>query len=704
MRSSALFVAALAAIAIVSTGPPAFAGKVTRYAVLAGNNQGLARSEPLKYAQRDARRMSRLLQEIGSVPEENMILLEGEDPAELRRALDDIAGQASKRDGDKVFLFYYSGHADSGMLRMGGRGISLAELRRRLEEMPVKVKVAIVDACQSGEITRSKGGVVVSPFMEDRPVNVEGLVILTSASAAEPAQESEVLRSSFFSHHLMSGLRGPADVTGDGRVSAVEAYEYAYRYTVRETEGSESGPQHPTFLYALEGEGDIALTAFRSGSARMVLPEAMDGTVLVVGETGSIETEVVKRKSDVVDVALAPGRYEVRWRSSEALWVADVDLDRNEVKRLGVGDFERRSIARGMEKGAPEEGSGEEPDGDGEEPPEVEGPRPLSDVPLGGGAAWNPDSMDAAGESAPSRDRSEGAPSKAAGVHIGGDTGPVGPVYDSSRSFARRSGARLSPGASLALSLVVPGMGHGADRQYSRAGAITGVFLGGLLGSAALFSSMSPGDTDAMHGVKTAGGGALALTAFYAYAYAAIDAFYSTSRGGPGVPDLDELRIDLSSTIAPVLMRTPEGVKGGIGGGFGIGAAPHPNFVLGLRNVNFIAGEWSGVTTVSFAPEVRGRGMFTDDLGWSVSLGLLFQVHLEGSVSGDDGEVGEGGTMLGLLPYLSGGLHYFPARSWSLDFGVRGGVAIGTRRFYGGAAQADRSVSVEYIGGLSWYI
>ena len=58
--------------------------------------------------------------------------------------------------------------------------------------IPAKVRIAIVDACQSGEITRAKGGKVVSPFLEERPVNVEGLVILTKGSTSSPSGKGKL--------------------------------------------------------------------------------------------------------------------------------------------------------------------------------------------------------------------------------------------------------------------------------------------------------------------------------------------------------------------------------------------------------------------------------------------------------------------------------------------------------------------------------
>jgi len=592
--------AAVAFLAVIAAGSGVLADQVTRFAVVSGNNLGLARTDPLKYAERDARRMARLLREIGGVREENLVLLEGPDPDERRRAFDEISAQAEREGGDAVFLFYYSGHADSGMLRMGGRGISLGEIRRRLEQMPAKVRVAIVDACQSGKITHEKGGRVVLPFLEENPVSVEGLVILTSASAAEPAQESEDLQSSFFSHYLMSGLRGPADATGDGRISAIEAYEYAYRYTVMETEGSTAGAQHPTFLYALKGEGDISLTEIREGQARVELAAEMDGTVLFYGDSGGIEAEVVKRRGGRVSVALHPGDYRLRWRSDKALWKASVTLSNGQSREVLATDFEQIPIARVVSKGVADEP--EAAGDDGAAKPDA-GPAPLTEVPLGGGSSW---SSGARPRTAPAA--APEVPSKAAGVHIGGDTEPEGPVYDGSSSFAKRPGARLPPGASAATSLLLPGFGHGADRQFARAGTITGIFLTSIVGAGLLLDNVRRSDTDPVRGLKLAGGGALAMTAFYTYAFAAIDAFYSTSRGGPGSPDLDELLPDLSTAVAPVLLRTPDGVDGGVGGGLGIGFAVHRNLVLGVREVCFIPGLGDQVATIGFAPELKVRG------------------------------------------------------------------------------------------------
>jgi hypothetical protein len=674
-------------LAAVCAAAPARAG-IVRYAVVAGNNLGLASAEPLRFAERDAERMGELLVDLGRVLPENLAVLRGAGPDDLRRAFDDVADRAARADGDVVFVFYYSGHADSGWLRMGGQGIALEEIRRRLEELPVKVRVAIVDACQSGAITRAKGGKVVSPFLEDLPVRVEGLVILTSASAAEAAQESDVIGSSFFSHHLMSGLRGPADASGDGAVSAVEAYDYAYRLTVRETEGTAAGAQHPTFLYALEGEGDVPLTMVGLGRARVELDAAVDGTLMFLDSRGGIAAEVVKRAGAPMILALVPGRYEVRWRPAEGLYSATLHLADGDARSLGPGDFRWRPVQRGTPKGILG----------------GTGPGPLPDVPLGGGASWGgagsrPATVPADGS--PAEDGGGGGPPDPEE----GEFDPEGPGYDDSRSFARIEGARLAPPLAFGISLVGPGVPQIINGEGPRGGALLGVFTAAAVGSLALGRNADRFRSDGGRAAGLAGAAALGYAAFYAYAFSAVDAFYSVTRGGPGLPDLDEVRVDLDFSLATSLGRGPRGDPDlGFGGGFGAGFALLPHWVVGLRELMVV--DDGRVSTYQFGPELGWRALVAPRLALSVAAGAIFQVHVErAGVAADLGrEDPDRRTGWSVLPCLGGGLHFFPARSWSLDFGLRGGVSLGTRQRLGGAPQPDRSFTAEYTGGMTWYL
>jgi hypothetical protein len=695
LATMAVLLASLATAAPGARAKEPAAGR--RFAVVVGNNLGLPRSEPLRYAERDAERVAGLLEEIGGVGRENMTLLLGQGPDAVRAALDDAAARINASGGEAVLVFYYSGHADSGWLRLGGRGLALEELKRRLEQTPAKVRVAIIDACQSGEITRQKGGRVVSPFLEEQPVRARGMVILTSASAAENAQESDVLGSSFFSHHLISGLRGPADTSGDGRVSAFEAYEYAYRFTVQETEGTTSGPQHPTFLYALQGEGDVDLTAVSATRARIDLAADLEGTVLITGASGRIEAEVVKVKGAPLAVALAPGSYGVRLRTATGLRAAETRLRDGDAVTLGPGDFTDVPMIVATAKGAPA--------ADGIPVVAARG-RPLTGVPLGAGTRWS-----GANEPVGSPVTSAPAPAIPAATEPSRPLGPgeapassdAGPQPQASATgagvatpLARREGALLWPPAALAVSLVAPGVPQMLDKRYAGGAILLGLTVGSLVGAVLAGQSMRSSDSDAVAGAKLGGATALGGLAFYTYGYAAIDAFYSGTRGGPGAPDLDDLFVDVGLSLSPSLVRTPTGVAMGFDGGLGVGLAPHRNVVIGLRNLS--VGWDPDFATVKLGPELLGRGLFLPNLMWSAGAGLVCEIQTARERQGEDaGDVG-----WALHPYIVAALHYFPARSWSLDFGGRAGVAVGTRRLYG-ADVAPTAFSVEYAGGLTWY-
>jgi len=72
--------------------------------------------------------------------------------------------------------------------------------------------------------------------------------VLTSSAADELALESREIRGSFFTHHLVSGLRGTADASGDGRITLSEAYQYAFDHTLTAT-ASTGIRQHPGYEY-----------------------------------------------------------------------------------------------------------------------------------------------------------------------------------------------------------------------------------------------------------------------------------------------------------------------------------------------------------------------------------------------------------------------------------------------------------------------
>src|SRR5207244_12652664 len=113
-------------------------------------------------------------------------------------------------------------------LELAGEGLEFAALRTLLAATGADVQLAIVDTCRSGALVGVKGGAPGPSFqirLDDEDLASTGYVFLTSSAGAELALESPDIRGSFFTHHLVSGLLGQADVSGDRRVSPAEASE-----------------------------------------------------------------------------------------------------------------------------------------------------------------------------------------------------------------------------------------------------------------------------------------------------------------------------------------------------------------------------------------------------------------------------------------------------------------------------------------------
>ncbi|MEL6342884.1 MAG: caspase family protein [Myxococcota bacterium] len=299
---------------------------VTRHALIVSSNDGGAALPQLRYADQDAARFEQVLTELGGFARSNVTVLDSPDRDALLGALREHAWIAEQNPED-LFIFFYSGHADSRGLKLGEETLPYGELRQGVNELESEVRLGVLDACRSGEITRLKGMTLSEPFATDDNLRAEGEVWLTASSANEDAQESDRVQGGYFTHYLISGLRGAAD-TDDGVVSLREAYTYAYARTVARTGRTDAGAQHPTYDFNLQGEGDLGITDVRNASARLTLPESMAGIFTVL--TAPDETplvEVAKPADTQTVVALPPGDYLLRYANGTGAAESSLHLD-----------------------------------------------------------------------------------------------------------------------------------------------------------------------------------------------------------------------------------------------------------------------------------------------------------------------------------------------------------------------------------------
>jgi hypothetical protein len=216
-------------------------------------------SSPLRYADDDALAFYEFQREGGG----RSILLASPD-ADTRRRYPDAAdaaraptleelerGMATLREEmledlragrQTVFFFFYSGHGVRGREGKGALTLRDGEIDqhmlfdRVLSQAPAEVIHLLVDACHAEAVVRARDGdehtVTLTPAdiaasLSQTTLNQYPRVGLVIASSSDgTAHEWDLYQSGVFTHEVISGLRGAADVNGDGRIeySEIEAF------------------------------------------------------------------------------------------------------------------------------------------------------------------------------------------------------------------------------------------------------------------------------------------------------------------------------------------------------------------------------------------------------------------------------------------------------------------------------------------------
>lgn len=325
-----------------------------RYAIIASSNDGGGNRARLRFADSDARAVADVLTQLGGLSRQDMVLVPNATREALQRAFEQIegrlAGDASAQPRRELIV-YYSGHSDELGLLLGAERVNYVDLRAWIEAAPADVRIAIFDSCASGAVIRERGGVHRAPFLNDLSVQARGSAFLTASSADEAAQESDRLAGGFFTHFLVSGLRGAADVSRDSRVTLGEAYQFAYDETLRRTQTAPSA-QHPAYEIQLTGTGELVLTDLRSTSASLVLDEPLAGRVYVRDAAGRLVVELEKQPTHPIQLGLSPGSYLVTVESPERRFESSITLQDGKVARLRRADLSPAAGQLAMTRGS----------------------------------------------------------------------------------------------------------------------------------------------------------------------------------------------------------------------------------------------------------------------------------------------------------------------------------------------------------------
>lgn len=255
-----LFLVTLLATAAVMIGPASAEPRL--YVIAIGNNtpppDGGERGGPvmLRYADDDAsaffefaRPAAARASLLGVLDPESQRrfpeLLDLARPPSLEQLLRTVAEMkqdmlADLRRGDEPrLLFFYSGHGSRGAAgRPAALMMSDGELTQRrlydeiLAVLPARAVHLLVDACYAADVVRPRDleAKVVDASDGDLARLVEATTLerfphvgaVLAASATGETHEWDAYRQGVFTHQVLSGLRGGADVNGDGAVEYSE--------------------------------------------------------------------------------------------------------------------------------------------------------------------------------------------------------------------------------------------------------------------------------------------------------------------------------------------------------------------------------------------------------------------------------------------------------------------------------------------------
>ncbi|UCE41169.1 MAG: caspase family protein [Candidatus Aminicenantes bacterium] len=313
-----------------------------RFAFLVGANHGGEDRVTLRYAIDDAKEVQKVLEEMGGIlPDDSCFLANPSREVffkEIKTLAEDVK-QAKKNFRRVEVIFYYSGHSDEENLFLGRERVSYLEFKDLITSLGADVRIGILDSCASGALTLPKGVIKKPPFLMDTAYDMKGYAFITSSSATEAAQESSRLKRSFFTHNLISGMRGAADRNQDGRITLNEAYQFAFDGTLNQTEKTMAGPQHPSYHIEMSGTGDVVITEIWKSTAVLVLKKDVAGKIYIHNKDNVLVVELNKMAGQEISIGLDSGPYRIISIDDSAIWEATVSLESGKSSELVQAKF-----------------------------------------------------------------------------------------------------------------------------------------------------------------------------------------------------------------------------------------------------------------------------------------------------------------------------------------------------------------------------
>jgi serine/threonine protein kinase/uncharacterized caspase-like protein len=202
----------------------------------------------LNYARRDAEALARLLTDPDACDFRSDKVKELLDEEATRDALVRALSHWLPREarGAELALIYFAGHGamhrsgedeegyllchDARLDDLVTRGVSMGDVAKWIRAIDARAVVVCLDCCHAGAVLpggslRAARELHLPPEVLQRLAG-DGRFLLASCRAKESSIESKAREHGLFTYHLLEGLRGKADLDGDGKVKVSELFDY----------------------------------------------------------------------------------------------------------------------------------------------------------------------------------------------------------------------------------------------------------------------------------------------------------------------------------------------------------------------------------------------------------------------------------------------------------------------------------------------
>jgi hypothetical protein len=237
--------------------------KKNAYAIVIGIEDYKDKNIPkVPYAKRSSDMMKKYLIDVLGYEEKNIYLLQNEEATKGNIEVN-IEGRLQKlvrNETDEVFI-YYTGHGvpdittekDAYILPYDGNpnfietgGYRLSKMYKVLESLKSKKVIVVLDSCFSGRgaiLPRGAAPIVIE--LENAISVSDKFTVFTSSKGNELSLAYEEMKHRLFTYFFLKGLKGEADRDGDGKIDAIELYNYAKENVdeIARRQGQDQTPQ-----------------------------------------------------------------------------------------------------------------------------------------------------------------------------------------------------------------------------------------------------------------------------------------------------------------------------------------------------------------------------------------------------------------------------------------------------------------------------